>query len=85
MDWKTGNQQVHDFGAHVIVEEVLFVARPEGTAEFDGWLVGTALDLKARKTQLHVFDARHVDDGPVASWQGQHATPLGFHGTFVQG
>lgn len=84
-DWRTGKRQVHDFGADVIVEEALFVARPGGKEELDGWLVGTALDLKARRTQLHVFDARHVADGPVASWQGQHATPLGFHGTFVQG
>lgn len=84
-DWKTGKRQVHDFGADVIVEEALFVARPGGTEELDGWLVGTVLDLKARKTQLHVFDARHIDDGPVAGWQGHHATPLGFHGTFVQG
>jgi all-trans-8'-apo-beta-carotenal 15,15'-oxygenase len=84
-DWKTGKRQVHDFGADIIVEEALFVARPGGTQELDGWLVGTTLDLKTRRTQLHVFDARHIDDGPVASWQGQHATPLGFHGTFVQG
>lgn len=84
-DWKTGKRQVHDFGVDVIVEEALFVARPGGTEELDGWLVGTALDLKSSRTQLHVFDAHHVADGPVASWQGQHATPLGFHGTFVQG
>lgn len=83
-DWKTGKRQVHDFGADAIVEEALFVARPGGAEELDGWLVGTVRDLKAGKTQLHVFDARHVDDGPIAGWQGQHATPLGFHGTFVK-
>ncbi|EGF91172.1 tat twin-arginine translocation pathway signal sequence domain protein [Asticcacaulis biprosthecium C19] len=82
-DWKTGKRQVHDFGADAMVEEALFVPRPGGTEELDGWMVGTVLDLKAKATQLHVFDARHLDDGPVASWQGQHATPLGFHGTFV--
>ncbi|ESQ73586.1 carotenoid oxygenase family protein [Asticcacaulis sp. AC402] len=84
-DWKTGKRKVHDFGAAAMVEEALFVPRPGGSDELDGWLVGTVLDLKARATQLHVFDARHIDDGPVASWQGQHATPLGFHGTFVSG
>lgn len=80
-DWKTGKRQVHDFGDAALVEEALFV--PRGPGELDGWLVGTVLDLKAKATQLHVFDAQHLDDGPVVSWQGQHATPLGFHGTFV--
>ncbi len=82
-DWSTGKSQTHDFGTSAIVEEALFV--PRGSDEFDGWLVGTVLDLKAKATEVHIFDARHVSDGPVASWQNQHATPLGFHGTFKAG
>ncbi|ESQ80260.1 carotenoid oxygenase family protein [Asticcacaulis sp. YBE204] len=87
-NWRTGKSDTHDFGHDAIVEEALFVPRPAtagGTGkEADGWFVGTVLNLKARATELHVFDAGNLKDGPVASWRSQHATPLGFHGTFAQ-
>ena len=33
--------------------------------------------------EVHVFDAGHVDAGPVAVWQAEYAWPLGFHGTWA--
>lgn len=86
-DWKTGNAQTHDFGRDAIVEEALFVPRPAshgGTGqEMDGWMVGTVLNLKAKATELHVFEAKNLSAGPVGSWRSAHATPPGFHGTFA--
>ena len=61
----------------------MFTPRPGGTAEGDGWLVATSLNLKARATELHVFDARRLADGPVASWRADVPLPVGFHGLFV--
>lgn len=88
VDWKTGKTDSHDFGQDAIVEEALFVPRPHsqgGTGqEMDGWMVGTVLNLKARATEVHVFDAKNLRAGPVGSWRSAHATPLGFHGTFAQ-
>ncbi|ADU12571.1 carotenoid oxygenase family protein [Asticcacaulis excentricus] len=86
-DWKAGKAQTHNFGPDAIVEEALFVPRPVshgGTGqEMDGWMVGTVLNLKAKATELHVFDAKKLSEGPVGSWRSAHATPLGFHGTFA--
>jgi carotenoid cleavage dioxygenase-like enzyme len=80
-DWSKGRDDKFDFGDHQLVEEFLFVAK--GAGERDGWLMGTTLNLKARKTELHLLDAKRVADGPVATWSSSLPLPLTFHGTVV--
>jgi carotenoid cleavage dioxygenase-like enzyme len=75
-DWQGGRDDSFDFGARQLVEEFVPVA---------GWLIGTTLNLDARATELHVFDARRLADGPVASWRADVALPLSFHGNWVAG
>lgn len=82
-DWKAERDQVFDFGPRHLVEEMVFVPRPGSSAELDGWLVGTTLNLDAKATELHVFDARLVQQGPVVSWRAPVALPVTFHGVFV--
>lgn len=78
-DWSSGRDDRFNFGDHQLVEEFLFVAN--GSGERDGWLMGTTLNLKARRTELHLLDAKRVSDGPVATWQASLPLPLTFHGT----
>ncbi len=82
-DWSSGKAQVHDFGSEYMVEEFLFVPKATGGAETDSWLIGTAINTRLQRTEVHVFDAGHVDAGPVAVWQAGYAWPLGFHGTWA--
>jgi carotenoid cleavage dioxygenase-like enzyme len=82
-DWTSGKSEIHDFGPGHIVEEMVFVPRPGGAAEFDGWLVGTTINLTARRTELHLFDAGRVAAGPLVSWAADLALPVTFHGVFV--
>lgn len=82
-DWKNDRDQVFDFGPRHLVEEMVFVPRPGSSEELDGWLVGTTVNLDARATELHVFDARLVQQGPVVSWRAPVALPVTFHGVFV--
>lgn len=82
-DWSTGKSQVFDFGDGYMVEENLFVPKGSGSAETDCWLIGTAINSKLGRSEVHVFDAGHVSDGPVAVWQAGYAWPLGFHGTWA--
>ena len=82
-DWKAGRNESFDFGAHQMVEEHLFVPKPGGTTERDAWIVGTTLNIRAQASELHVFDAARISDGPMVSWRARHAWPLGFHGAFV--
>lgn len=84
-DWRTGRTRMFDFGADHVMDEMVFVPRPGGSAEDDGWLVGPTLNLAARATELHVLDAARIEDGPVASWRADAALPVSFHGVWHEG
>lgn len=74
-DWVKGRADSFDFGPRQLVEEFV----PAGPHH----LIGTTLNLDARATELHVFDARRIADGPVTSWRSNVALPLSFHGSWV--
>ncbi len=82
-DWKRNIAQRFSFGPSQMIEEAVFTARPGSTEEFDGWLLAPTLNLAAGATELHVFDARAVEAGPICAWRGAVALPVGLHGVFV--
>jgi carotenoid cleavage dioxygenase-like enzyme len=73
-DWEAGRAASYDFGAGQLVEEFV----PAGDH-----LVGTTLNLAAAASELHVFDAHRVADGPIISWRSAVPLPLSFHGSWV--
>lgn len=80
----TGRAEHFHYGADVMVEEHLFVPRRPGEGrEGDGWLIGTAIDLRRRQMLFSVFDAQRLADGPMAQGTLARVMPFGFHGTFV--
>jgi all-trans-8'-apo-beta-carotenal 15,15'-oxygenase len=81
-DLAAGAEDRFDFGRDVLAEEHIVVPRPAATAEGDGWLIGTVLDVARRRTAVTVFDALRLADGPVARAWLPFALPLGFHGRF---
>lgn len=81
IDAKSERVQQFDFGANMLVEEHVFVAK--GSKPGDGWLVGTAYDWQAGHTVMSVFNARHIKDGPISQATLPYSLPLGLHGQFV--
>lgn len=79
-DLQSGQSDSFNYGSGIAVEEALFVPREDATAEGEGWLVHTALNLEAEAMELHVLDAMNLSAGPVGSWRLPYAAPLGFHG-----
>lgn len=57
---------VWDAGPRVFVSPPAFVAKPGSDEEDDGWLLAFLQDCAANSTSVAVFDARHVDRGPIA-------------------
>lgn len=84
-NWKTGASDSFDFGSSQVVEEAVFVARPGGRGEMDGWLLVPTLNLTARASELHVFDAGAVPAGPLCAWRADVALPLARRGVFAPG
>ncbi len=79
----TGAVDAFRYGDHHLVEEHRFVPRPGATNRDDGWLIGTAMDYRAGKTMLSVFDACHLADGPLVQATLKRTLPLSFHANFV--
>jgi all-trans-8'-apo-beta-carotenal 15,15'-oxygenase len=82
-DWSSGKAQSYDYGVDYMVEEHVFVPKPGSTSERDSWLIGTAINLAAAKSEVSVFDVADIEEGPVAIWQADYSWPLGFHGTWA--
>lgn len=82
-DWKTGKDDAFHFGASHLVEEFVPVADARDPRR--SWLIGSTVNLTARATELHVFDASHIARGPVCTWRADVALPVSFHGTFIAG
>ncbi|MEO1656961.1 MAG: carotenoid oxygenase family protein [Pseudomonadota bacterium] len=80
INWETGARDLFDFGARTLTEEALYVPRePAG----EGWLLVPTLSLDDEATDLHVFNAEAISDGPLATYRAPSAMPLGFHGVWV--
>lgn len=73
---------VWDAGERAIVNEPLFVPRPNAAAEDDGWVLAAVHDAAAGQGRLVILDARRLADGPVATIHLQHFLPAGLHGSF---
>lgn len=85
LDVTSGAREVYRYGADVMVEEHVFVPQPgTGGREGEGWLIGTALDLRRQHMLFLVFDAQHLADGPIAQGELPRVMPLGLHGIFVR-
>lgn len=82
-DWETGRHQAFEYGSAFWPEEPIFVAKPDSRKEDDGWIVATRLDMERGRTELLIFDAREISDGPLAIFACVYPVPLGFHGDFV--
>lgn len=83
VDQRQERLQSYRYPAGVLPEEHLFVPAPGSAPETAGWVLGSALDTGAGRTQLNVFDVQAVDAGPLATAVLPYALPLGLHGKFV--
>jgi len=82
MNRNKSRESVFSYGAHTLAEEHLFVpaqGKPAGT----GWLVGTSYNWQKCRTSLSVFDAQHIEDGPITQAHLPYGLPLGLHGQFA--
>jgi carotenoid cleavage dioxygenase-like enzyme len=82
-DTSTGQRKTYDFGDTHMVGEPVFAPRVGGTEEGDGYVIVLAYDQPKDKSELMVFHAESIDDGPVATACLPVRIPAGFHGSWV--
>jgi carotenoid cleavage dioxygenase-like enzyme len=82
-DLNSGKLDTYRYPETQIPEEHLYVPDLRAKPEQGGWVIGSALDWKQQRMILNAFDARSLNDGPVATATLPYAMPLGLHGKFV--
>lgn len=79
----TGKLDTYRYPDGVIPEEHLYVPRRSSAPETGGWVVGSSLNYVAQSTELRIFDADRLADGPLVTATLPYALPMGLHAKFV--
>jgi carotenoid cleavage dioxygenase-like enzyme len=82
VDLKSGKRSAYQLPAGDVVSEPIFVPRSAQSAEGDGYLLATVYRGAENRSDLAVFDATDVAQGPVAVAELSHRVPFGFHGNW---
>lgn len=82
LDTTTGNFSTRDFGPDRYTSEALFVHRPGGSADDDGYLLSFVYDARLHRTEIVILDARDLEH-EIAAVKLSHHVPFGFHGHFT--
>lgn len=93
-DLVLGTRQVHDFGVGRVPGEFVFVpraatsitpARPDGSGEDEGWLMGYVGNSRTQTSDFVILDAARFEADPVATVRIPARVPNGFHGNWIPG
>ncbi len=84
-DLAKGSWQRHELGKGRLAGEPVFVPRPGGKGEDDGWLVSYVYDSATKKSEMLVLESRDFTAKPVARVLLPGRVPFGFHGAWVPG
>lgn len=83
-DRLTGEEQLWSFAPRGFTGEPVFVPRPGGVAEDDGWVLVLTYDAQHHRSTLAILDAQKIASGPIAQLHLKHHIPYGLHGNFTR-
>jgi all-trans-8'-apo-beta-carotenal 15,15'-oxygenase len=94
IDLETGDRQFWSAAPRGFAGEPIFVPRNFGTpdvpvqatyeeAEDDGWVLLLSFNAERNASDLLIFDAQDVNQGPIARLKLRHHVPYGLHGSFT--
>ena len=83
IDLETGDRQIWSAAPRGFAGEPLFVPRPNGTSEDDGWIILLMYDAAYHRSDVVILDARDLKDGPIARLHLKNHIPYGLHGSFT--
>jgi all-trans-8'-apo-beta-carotenal 15,15'-oxygenase len=83
LDAITGEQQLWSAAPQGYVSEPIFVPRPDGTEEDDGWVLSLVYDASRHRSDVVILDGRDLNRGPVARLHLKHHVPYGLHGSWT--
>jgi carotenoid cleavage dioxygenase len=82
-DFATGKEQSWFCGSKSTLQEVCFIPKSERAAEGEGYLTQVCNRLDESRSDLLVFDAQRVDEGPIAVAKLPLRLRFGLHGNWT--
>ena len=73
----------HELGENRYCSEIVFAARPNATAEDDGWLLNFVHDENTNQSECLILAAQDIAAEPVARIIIPQRVPYGFHALWV--
>ena len=83
LDMETGEKQDYSFAPHGFVSEPIFVPKPNGTAEDEGWVLTLVYDGKNHRSTLAILDGQNLRGEAIALLHLKHHIPYGLHGSWT--
>ena len=83
LDLQTGKRDLHSFAGSGYVSEPIFVPKPNGTKEDEGWILTLVYDGSQHRSHLVILDGENIQGNPVAKLHLQHHIPYGLHGSWT--
>ncbi|MGF1537675.1 MAG: carotenoid oxygenase family protein [Elainellaceae cyanobacterium] len=80
-DLETGDRHRWSAAPQGFVGEPVFVPRPDGAAEDDGWVMAMVFNASHGCSELVVLDGQNLE--AIATLRLKHHVPYGLHGNFV--
>ncbi len=82
IDPESGEQQIWSAAPKGFVGEPIFVPRPNGTQEDDGWVLTIVYDAASDRSDVVILDGKNLNSEPLAKLHLKHHLPYGLHGSF---
>jgi carotenoid cleavage dioxygenase-like enzyme len=82
-DLDRGTTELHDYGAHRVTLEPVFVPRAPDAAEDDGWVMSYVFDGATGRSDVVILHAQDFTGEPVATIHLPDRVPFGFHGNWI--
>ena len=83
VDHATGKTEVFEADADTPLQEACFIPRWPGAAEGDGYIIQAATRAREMRTDVFLFDAHHVAEGPIATIRLPIRLRPGYHGSWA--
>lgn len=80
---ETGATDIYDFGDDCVSLEPVFIPHPDGKSEDEGWVVDYVYSQITQKTDVVIFNAKCLSDGPICTIHLPLNAGTTFHGTWV--
>jgi carotenoid cleavage dioxygenase-like enzyme len=83
IDLATGRKQVYELSGGDMTSEPVFTPRTADAPEGDGWVTAVVWRAAENRSDLLVFEAQDIAQGPIAAAELPRRVPFGFHGNWV--